>query len=362
MSANLKKAFFGGYEKKSTEELLENLSAELTRAKAEMSQQLQQMERAQNEFKVRLSNYEAEIEVKNKLANQLRQRIEEQDGEIRRLNQKLEERSKSAVSYEDGMNRIGAIYSFAYDSAQRMAQEAQQDAADFIERVYHSTTQSQDELNRFRLNVTQTRQHISKLVSEVKGQLALLQEQIDALAEKENAIAGSTDEISMLKEKALANINEEIRQFALRHKTYHEPAQPAVQPTATQPVAQAPVSQPAPEAVYYSRAIAREQEDQKNTQAWQDFQRKSVPVQSPVEQGYYFSQAMAQKAETEKLQQGNAPAYAPAPQPALQVEPVTPHVDQLLAQKRKTPEEIAAEYTSKKPASVKDILKKYSNL
>jgi|GEM_PF-4242396 len=375
MSTNLKKSFFGGYDKRSTDEVLADLSAQLERNKAEMSQQMLQMEKAQNEFKVRLSNYEAEIEVKNKLTGQLRQRIEEQDREIQLLNYKLNEQSKNSLTYENGMSRIGEVYSLAYDSARQIVTDAQSGANDLIQRVYVSATQTQDELNRYRIAVTETKTHVAQLIEQAKSQLLLLQDQAEHLTVKESAaITGAAEEISMLKEKALAKINEEIRQFALQNKSFCQSAPAQTQPVQTQPAAQAqpaavfsqpfvtsaPV-QPAEAAPLYYTGAVTPAEAKKPASTWQDYQREAaVPSSAPQaqpEQGYYFSQAMAQRAEAER-NKSVAEGYTRVTEPAA----ATPHVDSIMTAKAQTPEEAAAEYTNKKPSSVKDILKKYSNL
>lgn len=355
MSDSMKKVLLGGYQKSSTDAMMEQLRSELELKQKQNAQQLQQIEQMQNEFHLRLSNYETEIELKNKQMQQLRQQMEQQSAEIQRLQTKQKEPGQSGYTYEEGMNRLNVIYSYAYDSARNMVAEVQERSAELIGTVHQHALNAQEELNRFGTNLSQVREKLFTLAEQIKEQLQALQVQISTLAQSEAAIAGTSEEISLIKDRAIASIKEEIKAFSLKHSDFQKPVAPPAQPAP----APRPVVAP-PDTENYSRALAREQEDQKNLMAWQEYQKQAPVDLPPVENGLSYTQSFAQRNEAVRppVVASMPPVTAPvAPPPAAVPEPAF-----VAAAPAKSPAEIAAQYSSKKPASVKDLLKKYSNL
>lgn len=250
MGDDLKKSVFGGYSKKNIEEIVENLSNELSITKSEMIKQNQHTEKLLSENRVRLANYEAEIEIKTNIVNQLRNQIELQDKEIQVLNHNLDDQSIDIPSNSNAINNNDSNYTVinpnpenqstlnntiidnaildqyknlnlaASETIQKIVEEAQKCADDFMCDVYEKIIDSENELNKIKSAAIDSKTNIVQHLEQIKQQFLSLQDHLIYVSDEELALAETTKYLAELKENTINTIGKEIQDYTLKSSSF----------------------------------------------------------------------------------------------------------------------------------------------
>lgn len=360
MTEEFKKNVFGSFNKKTIEEVVETLTNELAIAKSDMIQQSRNTEQTLNEYKTKLTNFEAEINIKNNLVIQLKRRIEEQDKEIQILNHKLGDSNSGAVAYNAHLNQMGEVCAFAYESAMKMANEAQKGAEEFVSVICGRIDEARDELANLKSSSVETKMNIAKKIDQLKNQFILLQDQFLYIADEESAMAEMSARLEDLKHRTVSSIKGELAGFASKYQKYSQ--QPVTLRPETDNIRPAESANLGSANVFNAATVntntkivetaASSDSASENRSAPYEFNPIFNPKRTVSDSMLDFERII--NGDSENNQTKQIPVIEPASLSEAEAQKAKDKLNEI-------PKGSAPQYSNLKSPSVKDILKKYSN-
>lgn len=232
MYTELKKSFFGGYNKKITDILITQLNdaveqAEANAKSAEM--ELRQIKDAQHRQQEELDLIKKEIDMRQKTIQELDIALKDKNDQISALENALEEQDRVMkeqneknqnddfsvrAEYEKKMNRIGQIFTYAYDCASIITKQTQKEADAFVSSLFCDIDQSYGALRDLLVNINEKKQWLSHSFLEIQNGISTVTSEIDNITEEESKLDTAYSEMQRSKDAILANIQKQISRFA----------------------------------------------------------------------------------------------------------------------------------------------------
>lgn len=207
----IKKTVFGGYNKKSVNEMLDELTEKNEQLQSKLALTDTEFRLTKENMQRNLESLQTELAIKQKANADLSRALDEKNQKISELEEKYAESRRSAGLYEEQVRKIGQIYVDAREYTDKIKKDSKAKSFETIDQIFSELDGTREQYETAFHRINQKKSGLKQLTDEMEDMIRQLRGKIVKMDDDEYNLTSTFSYIKTLKDQVKDKIRNDYR-------------------------------------------------------------------------------------------------------------------------------------------------------